>query len=70
MSNGFKFEDARALPLSLYFYKAVENMHLTINAGVTTVRDAGLADYGVKMAVDQGFLLGPRMQDSALHHYP
>ncbi len=64
MSNGFKFEDTMYTPLSLYFYKAVENMRLTIDAGVTTVRDAGLADYGAKMAVDQGFLLGPRMQIS------
>ena len=49
-------------PLSLYFYNAVENMQRTINAGVTTVRDAGLADAGVKMAVERGLILGPRMQ--------
>ncbi len=64
MANGFKFEDTMYTPLSLYFYKAVENMRLTIQAGVTTVRDAGLADYGVKMAIDQGYILGPRMQIS------
>ena len=64
MANGFKFEDTMYTPLSLFFYRALENMKLTIDAGVTTVRDAGLADYGVKMAVDQGFLVGPRMQIS------
>ncbi len=64
MANGFNMEDTMYNPLSLYFYRAVENMRLTINAGITTVRDAGLADYGVKMAVEEGFILGPRMQIS------
>lgn len=64
MSNGFKFEDTMYNSLSLYFYKAIKNMHNTIQAGVTTVRDAGLADYGLKMAVEQGFIMGPRMQIS------
>ncbi|OPY24899.1 MAG: imidazolonepropionase [Methanobacterium sp. PtaU1.Bin242] len=64
MANGFRMEDTIHNPLSLYFYKAVENMRLTIEAGVTTARDAGLADYGVKMAVDQGLIVGPRLQVS------
>lgn len=64
MANGFKMEDTIHQPLSYYFYKAVENMHLTLEAGVTTVRDAGLADYGLKMAVEQGLIQGPRMQIS------
>jgi imidazolonepropionase-like amidohydrolase len=64
MTNGFHMEDTMYDPLSLFFYKAVENMHLTLNAGVTTVRDAGLADYGVKMAVENGLIKGPRMQVS------
>lgn len=64
MANGFRMEDTMYNPLSLFFYKAVENMGLTINAGVTTVRDAGLADYGVKTAVEQGLIVGPRMQIS------
>ncbi len=61
MANGFKDEDTIYDPLSLYFYKGVANLNKTINAGVTTVRDAGLADVGVKMAVEQGLILGPRM---------
>lgn len=64
MTNGFHMEDTMYDPLSIYFYKAVENMRLTLNAGVTTVRDAGLADYGVKMAVENGLIQGPRMQVS------
>ncbi len=64
MANGFHREDTIYKPLSLYFYNAVENMHRTINSGVTTVRDAGLADAGVKMAIEKGLILGPRMQIS------
>jgi imidazolonepropionase-like amidohydrolase len=64
MADGFRYEDTIYDPLSIYFYKATQNMRKTIEAGVTTVRDAGLADIGVKMAVDQGLILGPRMQIS------
>ena len=64
MTNGFHMEDTMYNPLSLFFYNSVENMRLTTNAGITTVRDAGLADYGVKMAVESGLITGPRMQIS------
>ena len=64
MANGFHMEDTMYNPLSLFFYKGVENMRRTVNAGVTTVRDGGLADYGVKMAVEKGLITGPRMQIS------
>ena len=53
MTNGFKDEDTLYDPLSLFFYKGAENLRKTIEAGITTVRDAGLADIGVKMAVEQ-----------------
>lgn len=61
MANGFRLEDTMYDPLSFYFYKGVDNLKKTINAGVTTVRDAGLADIGVKMAVDEGLIIGPRL---------
>ncbi|MGZ7049254.1 MAG: amidohydrolase family protein, partial [Methanobacterium sp.] len=48
MSNGFKFEDNMYNPLSFHFYRSVDNLKQTINAGVTTIRDAGLADMGTK----------------------
>lgn len=66
MADGFRMEDTMHTPLSLYFYKATRNMQRTIEAGVTTVRDAGMADLGVKMAVDQGLIPGPRMQISVV----
>lgn len=51
-------------PLSLNFYRAIGNMKRTIEAGVTTVRDAGGSDLGMKMAVDKGLVVGPRMMIS------
>lgn len=51
-------------PFSLRFYKAIEHMKRTIEAGITTVRDAGFTDIGVKEAVERGLVLGPRMQIS------
>ena len=62
MSNGFRMEDTMYDPLALHFYQALENMKLTLEAGVTSVRDAGLADIGVKMASERGLFPAPRMQ--------
>ncbi|BDZ67420.1 metal-dependent hydrolase family protein [Methanobacterium ferruginis] len=66
MFTGFRFEDPLFTPLSLYFYQAVKNLKCTLEAGVTTVRDAGMADYGVKMAVEEGLIVGPRLQISVM----
>ncbi len=52
------------VPFSLNFYKAVHHMRKTLDAGVTSVRDAGGTDLGVKQAVEQGYVAGPRMQIS------
>lgn len=66
MSNGFRMEDTMYNPLALHFYQALENMQLTLEAGVTSVRDAGLADIGVKMASERGLFPAPRMQISVM----
>lgn len=66
MFNGFRFENPLYTPLSLYFYEAVRNLEKTLKTGVTTVRDAGMADYGVKMAVEEGLISGPRLQISVM----
>ena len=71
MTNGFHMEDTMYNPLSLFFYNGVENMRLTLDAGVTTVRDAGLADYGVKTAVEKGLIAGQVHECRSLFHpYP
>ena len=51
-------------PFSYRFYQAAENLRATLGIGITTVRDAGGADLGVKQAVADGLLAGPRMQIS------
>jgi imidazolonepropionase-like amidohydrolase len=57
-------EKRLATPFSYNFYKAIDYMKNTINAGITSVRDCGGTDLGVKLAVEQGLVLGPRMQVS------
>ncbi len=51
-------------PFSYRFYEAARNLRLTLDAGVTSVRDAGGADLGMQQALDDGLIDGPRMQIS------
>ena len=64
MANGFHKKDIMKDPLSYYFYNAISNMNATIDAGVTTVRDTGLADIGVKMAQEKKIFPAPRLNIS------
>ena len=57
-------EKRLATPFSLNFYKAIDYLKKTIDAGITSVRDCGGTDAGVKQAVERGLILGPRMQVS------
>ena len=52
--------------LSLRVARAVNHLRATLMAGFTTIRDlgtegAGYADVGLKQAIDQGIIPGPRM---------
>lgn len=49
-------------PFSYQFYQAVVNLRRTVATGITTVRDAGGADLGVRQAVEDGLIAGPRMK--------
>jgi hypothetical protein len=51
-------------PFSMPFFRMAENLRLTLALGITSVRDASGADAGLRMAVDDGTLVGPRMQIS------
>jgi imidazolonepropionase-like amidohydrolase len=53
-------------PFSYQFFEAVVNLAATLRTGITTVREAGGADVGVKQAVDDGLIPGPRMQISII----
>ncbi len=51
-------------PFSYMFFEAQANLKRTLSIGITTIRDAGGADLGVKKAVEDGLVPGPRMQIS------
>ena len=47
------------MPFSYQFYAGARNLALTLASGVTTVRDAGGADAGLKKAIEAGLVIGP-----------
>ncbi len=51
-------------PFSYRFFQAMHNLDATLRIGITTVRDAGGADLGIKQAVEDGLVAGPRMHIS------
>jgi imidazolonepropionase-like amidohydrolase len=53
-------------PFSLAFYEAARNLDATLRTGITSIRDAGGADLGIRQAVDDGLIAGPRMQISLI----
>jgi imidazolonepropionase-like amidohydrolase len=53
-------------PFSLQFFSAAANLKKTLDVGITSVRDAGGADLGIKEAVERGLIPGPRMQLSII----
>ncbi len=61
LMEGFDLQRLINTPFSLRFYQGAQYLRRTLEAGVTTVRDAGGADRGVKLAVEQGLIQGPRM---------
>src|SRR5438094_442301 len=51
-------------PWSIRYFEAVRNLERTLEAGITTIREASGADLGVKRAVEGGLIRGPRLQIS------
>ena len=49
------------VPLTLATARSIALMGATLDRGFTTVRDTGGADWGLKAAVDQGLVPGPRL---------
>lgn len=49
-------------PLSYRIFEAGANLAATLHAGITTVRDAAGADAGIKKALEDGLIEGPRLQ--------
>ena len=53
-------------PFSLQFYGAAANLRKTLDIGITSIRDAGGADLGIRTALERGMIPGPRMQISII----
>ncbi|WP_077328653.1 metal-dependent hydrolase family protein [Virgibacillus siamensis] len=49
-------------PFSFMYFQAAQYLKNTLHAGVTSVRDALGTDLGVKKAVEEGLISGPRLQ--------
>ena len=64
MAEGMDLIGQMQKPFSFMFYQAIQYLARTLECGVTSVRDAGGADAGVKKAVEDGIITGPRMQIS------
>lgn len=59
--DGLDFAKVQSQPFSMQFYEAIGNLRRLIDSGVTTARDAGGADLGVKAAIEAGLIEGPRL---------
>jgi imidazolonepropionase-like amidohydrolase len=53
-----------AIPPSLAVLKTAQTFHDTLLGGFTSIRDAGGVDLGMKLAVEQGLIPGPRLMIS------
>lgn len=49
------------VPLTLMTARAMQAMRSMLDRGFTSVRDTGGADWGLKTAVDEGLIAGPRL---------
>jgi len=61
MSASASLEQQLFTPKAISYFQAAENLKRTLQAGFTTVRDAGGADAGVRQALEMGLISGPRL---------
>ncbi|WP_164479221.1 metal-dependent hydrolase family protein [Nakamurella antarctica] len=64
--SSFNEHELLKTPLSYRNLETGVNARKTFEAGVTFVRDAGIADAGIRDAIRDGVIVGPRMQVSIL----
>jgi imidazolonepropionase-like amidohydrolase len=62
MSNPVSLQQRLLTPYSLQIAEGLINARVTLDAGFTTVRDAGGTPRGVKMAIERGLFPGPRVR--------
>jgi imidazolonepropionase-like amidohydrolase len=61
-SSTWGIQQRLLMPFSLLVGHALNHARVTLEAGFTSVRDAGGTPRGVRMAVDQGLFPGPRLR--------
>jgi imidazolonepropionase-like amidohydrolase len=61
MLTAVNTRNLESVPLTLGTGRAAASMRAMLNRGFTTVRDTGGADWGLKQAVDEGSIPGPRL---------
>ncbi len=59
--------DRQRLPTSLQVLHGAKNALRTLDSGFTSVRDAGGSPQGLKMAIAEGLIPGPRMRIAVTH---
>ena len=57
---GFEMIEVERLPMSYIAHKAARRLEAALHRGFTTVRDPSGGDIGLRMALDQGIIPGPR----------
>ena len=58
------FFEALKRPFALKYFEAAHNLATTLDTGITTARDAGGASLGIKTAIAQDLIRGPRLRIS------
>ncbi|NMP22464.1 metal-dependent hydrolase family protein [Sulfobacillus harzensis] len=62
--QSFGDQDPYFVPYTYHVLKTAQYASATLDAGITSVRDAGGADRGIQRAIDEGLIRGPRSQIS------
>lgn len=66
MASSLDAMELMRTPITAWVLEGARNLRRTLEAGVTTVRDAGGADRGVKLAVRRGQIPGPDLHVSVV----
>jgi imidazolonepropionase-like amidohydrolase len=66
LAYAFNMEQRLTSHASLVAFRTMRNINTTLQAGFTTVRDAGGIDAGYRLAVEEGLIPGPRLLVSGL----
>jgi imidazolonepropionase-like amidohydrolase len=66
LAYAFSLEGRLTTHASLVTFRTMRNIEMTLQAGFTTIRDAGGIDPGYRMAVEERLITGPRLLVSGL----